>query len=151
MLGLILCAGRGTRLANELVEMPKCMVDVGGKPILEYIANYLEKQGIQRIVINLHSWPSKVMEYFCQRFLYLYEPIPMGEYHTVNLLRGWFPSEEIMVVNGDTLITKKETGVKHCGITVYRKDGSAERLLDNEFIDVGTQKGLEEAREYVKH
>src|SRR5258706_16274158 len=104
MIALILCAGRGTRLKSETSTKPKCMVDVGGKPVLERIADYLTKQGIKRIVVNLHAFPEQVMGYFGQRFLYIYEPVPMGEFATVSLIKDWFPNEEILVVNGDTLI-----------------------------------------------
>ena len=54
-------------MATELNEMPKCMLDVGGKPVLERIANKMEKNGISKIIGNLHSYPSKVMEYFGQQ------------------------------------------------------------------------------------
>jgi NDP-sugar pyrophosphorylase family protein len=148
MIGLILCAGKGTRLGDEVKDKPKCMVDVGDKPILERVANYLEKQGVRRIVVNLHSYPSKVMEYFGQRFLYLYEPVPMGEFATVQIIKGWFPDEEIMVVNGDTLITKKEK-VRHNGVTIYDSYKGNRKIIDKDFIDCGTPEGLKKARKYV--
>lgn len=150
MIGLILCAGRGKRMVSELAEFPKCMIEVGNKPILERVANYLEKQGIQRIVVNLHSFPSKVMDYFGQRFLYLYEPVPMGEFATVSLIKAWFPGEDILVANGDTLIEDNinldfyPPEFRHNGLTLYQ--GNNRKIFRTNFIDIGTPKGLAEAR-----
>jgi NDP-sugar pyrophosphorylase family protein len=145
MIGLILSAGKGIRLGFEVVNKPKCLVRVNDKPVLELIANYLEKQGVQRIVVNLHMFPELVMKEFGQRFLYLYEPIPMGEYQTVNLVKGWFPGEDIMVINGDTIFPfEKES--KHCGITYYKKDGSVEKVFNKKYIDIGTPEELNKAR-----
>lgn len=138
MIGIILCAGLGTRLGKETKDKPKCMVDVGGKPILERIANHLEANGVKKIIVNLHSFPEVVMKYFGQRFLYIYEPVPMGEFATVNLVKGWFPGEEVLVVNGDTLTDffPIKNRFKHNGYTMYVSD----------FVDIGTPEGLEKAR-----
>lgn len=150
MIGIVLCAGRGTRLG--LKDRPKCMVDVGGKPLIERIANHLEKNGIKRIIVNLGVFPEVVMKYFGQRFLYLYEPVPIGEYNTISLLKGYFPEEDILAVNGDTLtdffpkLVVKGRGKKHNGYTIYQKDGNITRIFNDDFIDCGTPEGLAEAR-----
>ena len=145
MLGLIMAAGLGTRLGVETKDKPKCMVDVGGKPVLERVADYLNKQGVQKIVVNLHSFPDKVIKHFGQRFLYLYEPIPMGEFATVSLIKAWFPGEDILIANGDTIITEVEDK-DHCGLTYYYKNGEVEKDTRYKYIDIGTIKGLAEAR-----
>jgi len=147
MIGIIFCAGKGTRLGKETKDRPKCMVDVGGKPVLERIADHLENNGVDRIVVNLHSYPEIVMKHFGQRFLYLYEPVPIGKDRTVSLVRGWFPDEDILAVNGDTLTDffpnkKKEI---HNGYTLYLYENK-EMLTGGDFIDIGTPKGLRKAR-----
>jgi|SRR3989304_3373612 len=148
MIGLILCAGKGTRMLESLREVPKCMADVGGKPVLERVANHLEKNGVKKIIVNLHSSPQMVMDYFGQRFMYLYEPVPMGEFATVSLIRSWFPGEKILAVNGDTLTdfwVFEQTG-EHNGFTQYNEDGEPIMFTGGEFIDIGTPKGLKKAR-----
>jgi dTDP-glucose pyrophosphorylase len=132
------------------------MVDVGGKPVLERIANYLENLGVKRIIVNLHSHPEVVIKSFGQRFLYLYEPIPMGEFSTVVLVRGWFPMENIILVNGDTftdLDFRKLPFGRYCvnGVPMgVSKIGRGEPYKDVEvkcwWQDMGTQEGLKIAR-----
>ena len=164
MIGLILCAGRGTRLKEETKDKPKCMVDVGGKPILEHIADHLNKHGIWRIVVNLHLFPEVVMKHFGQRFLYLYEPVPMGEFATTSLMRPWF-GEPLIVMNGDTItnlnLIKYCRGVdkmrfistqtkRHMGTTYspahFKLEGDLE--VDCEYFDCGTPEKLKLAREH---
>jgi len=144
MIGLILCGGLGTRLKEETKDKPKCMVEVGGKPVLERVADHMNKHGIWRIVVNLHAFPEVVMKHFGQRFLYLYEPVPMGEFATTSLVKAWFPDEPLVVMNGDTLTdldvdltVRITTGGTHIGTSVE---------VPAKFWDIGTPKGLEVAR-----
>ena len=169
MVGLILCSGRGTRLKEETKDKPKCMVDICGKPILEHIADHMNKHGIWRIVVNLHSFPEVVMKHFGQRFVYLYEPVPMGEFATVELVRAMFFGEPIVVANGDTITDinlipllvpevntryySSKTG-RHMGTSIY-VSGSMEvngrRDVDCEYFDIGTPEKLKIAREHYEH
>jgi dTDP-glucose pyrophosphorylase len=53
---VILAAGRGTRMGNITDEMPKPMLPIAGKPMLEHILERLTKAGVQRflIVVGYH-------------------------------------------------------------------------------------------------
>lgn len=169
MIGLILCAGLGTRLKEETKDKPKCMVEVGGKPVLERIADHMNKQGIWRIVVNLNKFPEVVMKHFGQRFLYLYEPVPMGEYATINLVRAMFPGEMLVVMNGDTITDVDFSAEKntkgnfklfsdktkhHMGTSVYNSSKPIEDWVKVvhfcEYYDIGTPEGLKRARERYK-
>ena len=46
---IILAGGLGTRLRSVVSELPKCMAPVAGKPFLDYVINYLEKEGIKNL------------------------------------------------------------------------------------------------------
>ena len=48
---LILCGGKGTRLQTVVPDKPKILADIGGSPFIEYLLNYLEKEGIKRIIL----------------------------------------------------------------------------------------------------
>ena len=64
MKAMILAAGEGTRLRPLTESVPKCMVTIGGKPLLEHTIGWLRKHGIAEIIINLHHLPNVVMEHF---------------------------------------------------------------------------------------
>jgi mannose-1-phosphate guanylyltransferase len=51
---MILGAGCGTRLARIGLSVPKVLVQVGGRPLLESQIEYLGREGIERVVVNAH-------------------------------------------------------------------------------------------------
>lgn len=61
---MILAAGEGTRLRPLTVRMPKCMVPINGKPVLEHNIEWMRSFGIREFVINLHHMPEAVIDYF---------------------------------------------------------------------------------------
>jgi len=64
MKAVIVAGGRGERLRPLTNAMPKPMVDVQGKPVLEHIINHLKKHGIVDFVISLCYLPEIVTNYF---------------------------------------------------------------------------------------
>lgn len=61
---MILAAGKGTRLRPLTNNLPKCMVSLAGKPILEHNIQWLRGYGVTEFMINLHYLPDVVTEYF---------------------------------------------------------------------------------------
>lgn len=61
---MLLTAGRGTRLRPLTENVPKCMVPLLGKPLLEHTIEHLRANGITQIIINLHYLPEVVPDYF---------------------------------------------------------------------------------------
>jgi NDP-sugar pyrophosphorylase family protein len=64
MRALILAAGEGQRLRPLTLCMPKPMVPVGGRPVLEHLIALLHLHGIHEIAINLHYRPEAIVNYF---------------------------------------------------------------------------------------
>ena len=56
MKALIFAAGLGTRLKPLTDTMPKALVPVGGKPLLEHVASKLIAAGYDSLVINVHHF-----------------------------------------------------------------------------------------------
>ncbi|RMF81327.1 MAG: nucleotidyltransferase family protein [Nitrospirae bacterium] len=52
--GVVLCAGRGTRLAPLTERLPKPLVPVAGVPMVHYPLALLRAHGIRRVVLNAH-------------------------------------------------------------------------------------------------
>src|SRR3954469_22992333 len=48
---VILCGGRGTRLQERTVELPKPLVEIGGQPILWHVMQLYVVQGARRFVL----------------------------------------------------------------------------------------------------
>ncbi len=107
---MILAAGRGTRLRPLTDRVPKCMVRVGGKPILESSIEWLRRHGVTDLIINLHRMPDMVMDHFGDgerwgvKITYSMEPEPLGTAGGVKNV-GWFFDGPFFVWYGDNLST----------------------------------------------
>ena len=63
MQAMILAAGLGTRLKPITEELPKALVEVNGKTLLEIAIRNLIENDFRRIVINVHHFADKVKEF----------------------------------------------------------------------------------------
>src|ERR1700735_2139812 len=61
---VVLAAGRGTRMRELTVSMPKPMVEVSGKPVLSYILEGLRDSGVQKVRVVIGYRKEVVMDYF---------------------------------------------------------------------------------------
>ncbi len=66
---VILCGGRGTRLAEETKIIPKPLVKIGNKPILLHIINYYKKYGINNFIIATGYKGYLIKNYFQKKNL----------------------------------------------------------------------------------
>lgn len=64
MKAMVLCAGYGTRLSDLTRDIPKAMLPLQGRPLLEYIISHLAQQGFTQIIVNLHFKPEQIRDYF---------------------------------------------------------------------------------------
>lgn len=67
MKALIFAAGLGTRLKPLTDTMPKALVPVGGKPLLEHVAGKLIAAGYDELVINIHHFADQIRDYVAAR------------------------------------------------------------------------------------
>lgn len=61
---VILCAGLGTRLRPLTDTMPKPMIPILGKPLLEWNIEQFKKHGVMEFFINLYYLPDVIRDYF---------------------------------------------------------------------------------------
>jgi NDP-sugar pyrophosphorylase family protein len=64
MKGMILAAGEGKRLRPLTDHVPKPMLPLAGRPLLEHIITHLRDCGVSDLAINLHHQPTIVVDYF---------------------------------------------------------------------------------------
>jgi len=60
---MVFAAGLGSRLGEITKTTPKCLVEVGGKTILEHVITRLKNAGVTSIVINLHYLGEKIEKF----------------------------------------------------------------------------------------
>lgn len=60
---VILAAGMGTRLGMLTRDLPKVMVPIAGKPMLEHHLEWLRDAGVEEVFINLHYLPEAITDF----------------------------------------------------------------------------------------
>ncbi len=105
---LILCGGKGTRLRPITYEIPKVMIPVQGKTIVEHLFGMFKKFGVRDIVLSVGYLKEKVKDYFGDglRFgvniIYIEEDEPLGTAGPIKKAKELF-NEPFFVTNGDEL------------------------------------------------
>ena len=64
---MIFAAGLGTRLKPLTDTMPKALVPVGGRPLLDIIINRLREQGYDRFIVNIHHFAQMIKDHVAQQ------------------------------------------------------------------------------------
>jgi len=108
MKAIILAAGKGERLKPLTNRIPKAMIQIGDKPLLEYNITLLKKYGIKDIAINLHHLPNIIKNHlgdgskFGVRILYSFEKELLGTAGAIKNIENFF-DDTFLVMHGDNL------------------------------------------------
>ena len=107
---IILAGGKGTRLRPLTFDIPKPLVKVNGKPLIEYALEELERNGVENVYISLGYKAEKIMHYldhrkkFGAKIEYVLESKPLGTggalKHAMEKMQRY---EDLILVNGDTI------------------------------------------------
>ncbi|MBI4018335.1 MAG: NTP transferase domain-containing protein [Candidatus Aenigmarchaeota archaeon] len=106
---LIMAGGEGVKLRPITYEMPKAMIPVHGKPILEHQINMLKKNGVKNIVISVGYMYEKIVDYFGDgskfgvTINYVVEQKPLGTAGALKLAEDHI-SDTFGMMNVDTLM-----------------------------------------------
>lgn len=109
MKAVILAGGQGTRLGKLTSEIPKPMIQVVGKPLLEYHIEWLKRNQIQDIFITVNYLKDAIINYFGNgekwgvNIQYFEELNPLGTVGGVKELENDLDNE-FLVVYGDVMI-----------------------------------------------
>ena len=108
---MLMAGGFGKRLTPITNDIPKPLLKVGAKPILENIIEEFIDAGFHNFYISTHYKADMVQEYFGDgsdwgvSIQYVYEEKPLGTAGSLGLLPSDLPKLPILVMNGD-LLTK---------------------------------------------
>jgi len=143
MKAIVLAAGKGERLRGVVDAIPKPMIEVRGRPILEHNIIWLRDYGIKDIYINLHHMPDTITHHLGNgsswgvKITYSYEAELLGTSGAVKRIVSIFwkkfdRNERFLVIYGDNMFNYDLDKVlnfdleHHDGIgtiAVYRKEG----------------------------
>ncbi|MCB6202632.1 HAD-IIIA family hydrolase [Extibacter muris] len=105
---VIMAGGMGTRIAAVNALVPKPMITILGKPILEYQIECLEKQGYTDIIIVIGYKGEQIQAYFRDgadfgvNIEYIVEQSPLGTAGALYILKNRI-EEEFLLINGDII------------------------------------------------
>ncbi|MDD3014262.1 MAG: NDP-sugar synthase [Candidatus Gastranaerophilales bacterium] len=107
---MIMAAGAGTRLDPLTQKIPKPMVPIANRPIIELILSHIKKFGINDVIANTHTLAESIHERFTGNnglginFNYVYEKELSGTAGGVKKCERFFePDETFLVISGDAL------------------------------------------------
>jgi NDP-sugar pyrophosphorylase family protein len=108
---VILAGGQGTKLRPYTYEVPKAMLPVKGKPILEHLINQLKKSGISEIIMCTGYLGDKIKEHFGTgkslgvTITYSEEKQPLHTGGALLKVQKYIGNETFLVIHGDILTT----------------------------------------------
>lgn len=109
MKAFLLAAGIGSRLRPITDTMPKCMVPIDDRPLLDIWLDEFSRAGVDEVLINLHHLPEVVRQHVASRTAppatrLVYEPELLGSAGTLVANREWVAGEEFFLAcNADNL------------------------------------------------
>jgi mannose-1-phosphate guanylyltransferase len=108
MKALLLAAGLGTRLQPMTDNIPKCLIEIDRKPLLEYWITMLYKGGVYPLLVNIHYHADKVANFiynspYREFVTTVYEKKLLGTGGTLLINRDFFGDEPLMLVHADNL------------------------------------------------
>jgi NDP-sugar pyrophosphorylase family protein len=107
---MILAAGRGRRLAPLTDTVPKPLVPVAGRPLLEHVLECLRAGGITDVVVNLHHLGARIQDHlgdgtrFDVRIQYSVEDPILDTGGGIKRAEPLLSGEPFVVANGDSLL-----------------------------------------------
>lgn len=140
---VVMAGGRGQRLHPLTEEVPKPMLQVGDRPLLEIILGQLRDAGITQVQVTTHHKPEKISAHFGDgrdfgvQLSYVTEHRPLGTVGGLGLLEP--PTETTLVMNGDIL-----TQLDFRAMLAYHRENQADLTVAVRQYDVQVPYGVVE-------
>ena len=102
MKAFLLAAGLGTRLRPLTDTTPKCMLPIGGRPMLDIWLDEFDRAGVDEVLVNLHHLPDVVGDHIAGRTAppkagMVFEPELLGSAGTLLANRWWVDGEDMFL------------------------------------------------------
>lgn len=116
MKAIILAGGEGRRLRPLTNDKPKPLLEVGGKPIIEWQIEWMKKYGVNSFVISAGYMKDKLIDYLGSGSKYgvdiefVIEEEPLGTAGAIKYARSSFLKESAFVVANGDIITNFDLG-----------------------------------------
>lgn len=107
MKAILLAGGEGTRLRPLTADLPKPMVPLFHRPVLEHLLLLLRRHGITQAAVTLGYLPQAVSDYFGDgrdwgmELTYFTEEQPLGTAGAVKACQSFLDGEDCIVLSGD--------------------------------------------------
>jgi glucose-1-phosphate thymidylyltransferase len=107
---VLLAAGKGKRLSPITEKLPKQMIKIVGKPILEHIIQYLAKHNFDDICIIIGHQSEQIKKYFGDgsnfgvKITYVYQKEQKGTAHATYLSKNFVGQDNFLLYLADTII-----------------------------------------------
>jgi mannose-1-phosphate guanylyltransferase/mannose-1-phosphate guanylyltransferase/phosphomannomutase len=127
---MVMAAGLGTRLRPLTYEVPKPVVPVVNRPVMEHILELLPRHGFTEVVSNLHWFPDAIRNRIGDgsslgiELTYQYEEELLGTAGGVRNVAGFFGEEPFLVMAGDALTDIDLTALREA----HRRNGGIATL-----------------------
>jgi len=108
MKAVVLAAGEGVRLQPITATRPKHLINVGGKPILEYCLDALKASGIAEVIVVTHYMSDAIRQYFGDgegmelKIVYVEQGAVLGTGNAVSVVEPYVDGDFVLVY-GDLL------------------------------------------------
>ena len=122
---VIMAGGFGERLMPLTKDLPKPMLPVGGRPLLELIIEQLQKAGLRRVNLTTHHKAKAIEDHFGDgenfgvEIRYVKENSPLGTAGSLRTLAS--SNEPLLVINGD-ILTRVDFRAMHDFHTAHQAD-----------------------------
>lgn len=109
MQAIIMAGGKGTRLSSVIKDIPKPMVPIAGKPLLEYQIENLRDSGITNIMLVIGHLGNIIQDYFKDgsslgvKISYYLEDTPLGTAGALYYLKEWIEKDFVLLF-GDLFV-----------------------------------------------
>jgi len=100
---IILCGGQGKRLRPLTDNIPKCLLPINGKPLLEFQVDLLRKHGVDTIILACGYMSDMLKEKYGDQFIYSVEDKPLGTGGALKKALEFVKDEEFFLVYCDEI------------------------------------------------